>query len=402
VGSGGEETVRQSSDANRDGVDQDGRPEGLAGPAAEEVLERTPWQRRPRGALELCAAGVELGFRVWNGGVLRAGDVLVPSDADVLCDLLSTLETMYEGPRLPKGVSLRFDVADDAVVCIDFTGKTDNADSCMTFYICDAYVPYTIARRPHASPPANVSSVARDAIEGLLHYLFRKPSFLGSRQNLWVENAGETAPQVPPGPFLGLLSPHGRADGHAPQTSAQNEAGYREPARWRIGLVSRDEADPEAPRSFRSHPRILLRRPFWEGQFETVERALRGLDGIVLLPTGAGKSLAYQLAALLRPGLCIVIDPIISLIDDQIDNLRFFGIDRCAAVPQSIPKEHLERREVGEVHVEVAVLVRAVKHNGITSWRPGRLRSGHAVAERIKVSRINDAIAVQVPGEQSR
>jgi hypothetical protein len=207
VGSGGEETVRQSSDANRDGVDQDGRPEGLAGPAAEEVLERTPWQRRPRGALELCAAGVELGFRVWNGGVLRAGDVLVPSDADVLCDLLSTLETMYEGPRLPKGVSLRFDVADDAVVCIDFTGKTDNADSCMTFYICDAYVPYTIARRPHASPPANVSSVARDAIEGLLHYLFRKPSFLGLFGRICGSKRGGTGSAGSPGPLPGASFP---------------------------------------------------------------------------------------------------------------------------------------------------------------------------------------------------
>ncbi|MCY2926280.1 MAG: RecQ family ATP-dependent DNA helicase [Planctomycetota bacterium] len=52
----------------------------------------------------------------------------------------------------------------------------------------------------------------------------------------------------------------------------------------------------------------------------------------MLLPTGAGKSVAFQLASLLRPGVCIVIDPIVSLIEDQIENLALAGIDRTTQI----------------------------------------------------------------------
>ncbi|PWH15813.1 MAG: hypothetical protein DDG58_10500, partial [Ardenticatenia bacterium] len=77
---------------------------------------------------------------------------------------------------------------------------------------------------------------------------------------------------------------------------------------------------------------LFRKQDFREGQWETIERCLRGFDSIVLLPTGAGKSIAFQLAALLLPGRCIVVDPIISLIDDQIDNLNRVGIDRCIGI----------------------------------------------------------------------
>jgi ATP-dependent DNA helicase RecQ len=77
---------------------------------------------------------------------------------------------------------------------------------------------------------------------------------------------------------------------------------------------------------------LFRKEGFWEGQWEAVERALSGQDSVVLLPTGAGKSIAFQLAALLRPGRCIVVDPIVALIDDQIENLRSYGIDRCGSI----------------------------------------------------------------------
>ena len=83
--------------------------------------------------------------------------------------------------------------------------------------------------------------------------------------------------------------------------------------------------------------KYLFRKPcFWEGQFEGILRALRGQDALLLLPTGAGKSLVYQLASFLLPGRTIVIDPIISLMDDQIDNLAMIGIDRCIAITSQI------------------------------------------------------------------
>ncbi|MEX2028282.1 MAG: RecQ family ATP-dependent DNA helicase [Candidatus Curtissbacteria bacterium] len=71
---------------------------------------------------------------------------------------------------------------------------------------------------------------------------------------------------------------------------------------------------------------------FLEGQFEAICRALQGKDAVVLLPTGAGKSIAFQLASLVLPGVTIVIDPITALIDDQKDNLFRIGIDRVEGI----------------------------------------------------------------------
>jgi len=81
---------------------------------------------------------------------------------------------------------------------------------------------------------------------------------------------------------------------------------------------------------------IFRKKNFWEGQWEAISRALQGWDSIVLLPTGGGKSIAFQLASLLRPGPCLVIDPLISLIEDQLDNLRSLGIDRVVGISSQI------------------------------------------------------------------
>jgi ATP-dependent DNA helicase RecQ len=81
---------------------------------------------------------------------------------------------------------------------------------------------------------------------------------------------------------------------------------------------------------------LFRKDTLWEGQFDGISRTLQGKDSLVLLPTGAGKSIIYQLASLLIPGRTIVIDPIISLIDDQIDNLALVGIDRCIGITSQI------------------------------------------------------------------
>ena len=71
---------------------------------------------------------------------------------------------------------------------------------------------------------------------------------------------------------------------------------------------------------------------FREGQIDGILRGLQRKDSIVLLPTGSGKSIIFQLLALLTPGTAFVISPLISLIDDQIDNLQKAGIDRIIGV----------------------------------------------------------------------
>jgi ATP-dependent DNA helicase RecQ len=67
---------------------------------------------------------------------------------------------------------------------------------------------------------------------------------------------------------------------------------------------------------------VFHKGEFRPGQFEIIKRTLALKPVIGLLPTGAGKSLTYQMSALLQPGMTIVIDPLISLMLDQVENLQ--------------------------------------------------------------------------------
>lgn len=72
---------------------------------------------------------------------------------------------------------------------------------------------------------------------------------------------------------------------------------------------------------------------FRDGQFEALKRLLLREDSIVLLPTGAGKSIIYQLAGFLFPGAVVVISPLNSLIEDQISNLQLRnGINNIVSI----------------------------------------------------------------------
>lgn len=85
---------------------------------------------------------------------------------------------------------------------------------------------------------------------------------------------------------------------------------------------------------------IFRKKAFRESQLDSVLNILRNIDTVILLPTGAGKSFIYQLAGLLMPGITIVIDPIVALMEDQEEGLRQYGIDRIVTL--SSQQENLQ------------------------------------------------------------
>ena len=83
-------------------------------------------------------------------------------------------------------------------------------------------------------------------------------------------------------------------------------------------------------------------------QEEIIRDSLASKDVFALLPTGGGKSLCFQLPALLRPGLTLVISPLISLMKDQVDALQASGI-AATFLNSSLPPEE-SRQRIRELH----------------------------------------------------
>ena len=103
-----------------------------------------------------------------------------------------------------------------------------------------------------------------------------------------------------------------------------------------------------------SQPEILLERVFGHRAFrgeqgEIVRHVAAGHDALVLMPTGGGKSLCYQLPALLREGTALVVSPLIALMQDQVDALCQLGVRAAclnstldAAQAQAVERQLLE------------------------------------------------------------
>ena len=87
---------------------------------------------------------------------------------------------------------------------------------------------------------------------------------------------------------------------------------------------------------------------FREGQEQIINQLNDGNDALVVMPTGGGKSLCFQIPALMRPGICFVISPLISLMKDQVDTLRACGV--AAAYLNSSLSYQEQNQILNEMH----------------------------------------------------
>jgi ATP-dependent DNA helicase RecQ len=106
-------------------------------------------------------------------------------------------------------------------------------------------------------------------------------------------------------------------------------------------VTEEPEAPPELLDALRNHFGYESFRP---GQIAVIQAALRGKDTLALMPTGAGKSLCYQLPAMLLPGATVLISPLIALMKDQVDNLPQSIRARTAFINSELNQSEQERR----------------------------------------------------------
>ncbi|MFW6055310.1 MAG: DEAD/DEAH box helicase, partial [Thermodesulfobacteriota bacterium] len=93
---------------------------------------------------------------------------------------------------------------------------------------------------------------------------------------------------------------------------------------------------------------------FKTGQRQVVEKIMQGRSSLAVFPTGAGKSLCYQLPAVMLPGMTLVVSPLLSLMKDQVDFLDSKSIPAARLDSSLTPDEYadvVERAKKGELRV---------------------------------------------------
>ncbi len=156
----------------------------------------------------------------------------------------------------------------------------------------------------------------------------------------------------------------------------------RRPKGARAAAVAPAIPEGNRPRDRNAPPesdalRNLLRRHFGHDAFRplqerAIQAALAGRDTVVLMPTGGGKSLCYQLPALARDGTTLVISPLIALMKDQVDALRARGI-AAGCLNSSMGPEEAGAVRQAALRGELKLLYVAPERVALPSF-PGLLR----------------------------
>lgn len=104
-----------------------------------------------------------------------------------------------------------------------------------------------------------------------------------------------------------------------------------------------NESNKTDDRALQNLRRYFGHQDFRKGQLEIIEAILSGKNVLAALPTGYGKSICYQLPALMLEGVIIVISPLISLMKDQLDKLHMRGIKNAEILNSSLSFEEQQR-----------------------------------------------------------
>ena len=121
---------------------------------------------------------------------------------------------------------------------------------------------------------------------------------------------------------------------------------------------------------------LFRKEDFRPGQLPILTRALSLKSVIGLLPTGGGKSLTYQLAAILQPGVTVVVDPLKGLMKDQMDGLLRIGIDSISFINGDLDSQEKRKRESLLTQSRIQIMFLSPERLSIHSFRE-TLRSMH-------------------------
>ncbi|MEW6999032.1 DNA helicase RecQ [Colwelliaceae bacterium BS250] len=129
-----------------------------------------------------------------------------------------------------------------------------------------------------------------------------------------------------------------------------------------MNLETQTSSTPDLHHSLDHHFGYKSFRP---GQQQVIEELLKGRDCLVLMPTGGGKSLCYQLPATIMPGLTIVVSPLIALMKDQVDGLTRQGIGAAfinSSLDAQTINQTMQRIASGEVKILYVAPERLLNH----------------------------------------